>query len=179
MYFPSGKLEALKSCSNLSKASLRYGLSGSIDEGPLGLSSCWPFTSSRPRTKVEDLGIVSLWTGRSRVCLKVLISSANRGLDLSHVQTEYSDQTMVGEDPHTFNSMASSMCLDIVECLEQCSGAKYQSVYLFQALKQKQRSDPDSQAFSSLNSILWCKVVPGVGGTVTGVFKDKVSKCKG
>ena len=42
MYLPSGKLEAKKSCSNFSKASLRKGLRGSIAEGPLGLSSCWP-----------------------------------------------------------------------------------------------------------------------------------------
>ena len=71
MYLPSGKLEALKSCSNLSKASLMCRLRGSIDEGPLGLSSCWPFLSSRPRTEVEDLGIVSLGSERSRMCLKV------------------------------------------------------------------------------------------------------------
>ena len=33
--------------------------------------------------------------------------------------------------------------------------------------------------FSSLLSIFCCKAVPGVGGTVCGVFKDKDSKCKG
>ena len=38
-YFPSGKLAAWISRSNLSKASLITELSGSIDEGPLGLSS--------------------------------------------------------------------------------------------------------------------------------------------
>ena len=27
--------------------------------------------------------------------------------------------------------------------------------------------------------MLFCKAVPGVGGTVCGVFKDHVSKCKG
>ena len=48
----------------------------SIEEGPLGLSSCWPFLSSRPKTKVEDLGMVSLGSGRSRIHLKVSTSSA-------------------------------------------------------------------------------------------------------
>ena len=31
--------------------------------------------------------------------------------------------------------------------------------------------------FSSLLSIVFCKAVPGVGGTVRGVLKDKDSKC--
>ena len=38
-YFPSDKLAALKSCWNLSKASLITELSGRIEEGPLGLNS--------------------------------------------------------------------------------------------------------------------------------------------
>ena len=33
--------------------------------------------------------------------------------------------------------------------------------------------------FSSLLSILFCNAVPGVGGTVCGVFNDKDSKHKG
>ena len=33
--------------------------------------------------------------------------------------------------------------------------------------------------FSSLFSILFCKTVPGVGGTLRGVFKDKPSKRRG
>ena len=57
MYLPLGKLEAKKSCSNFSKASLRMGFKGGIAEGPLGLSSRWPFLSSRPSTVVEDLGV--------------------------------------------------------------------------------------------------------------------------
>ena len=60
MYLPSGKLEAKKSCSDFSKASLKMGFKGTIAEGPLDLSSCWPFSSSRPSTEVEDLGKVSL-----------------------------------------------------------------------------------------------------------------------
>ena len=52
---------------NLSKASLMCELSGSIEEGPLGLSSCWPFLPSRPITEVEDLGMVSLGSGISRI----------------------------------------------------------------------------------------------------------------
>ena len=32
--------------------------------------------------------------------------------------------------------------------------------------------------FSSLVSILFCNAVPGVGGTVCGVFNDKDSKCR-
>ena len=39
MYLPSGKLAAWKSCPNLSKVSLITELSGSIEEGPLGLRS--------------------------------------------------------------------------------------------------------------------------------------------
>ena len=35
------------------------------------------------------------------------------------------------------------------------------------------------RGFSSLFSTLFCKAVPGVGGTVWGVLKDKDSKCKG
>ena len=54
--------------------SLRIGLRGSIAEGPLGLSSCWLFSSSRPSTVVEDLGRVSLGSGRSRIWLKVSTS---------------------------------------------------------------------------------------------------------
>ena len=38
--FPSGRLAALKSCSNLSRASFKVGLTGSMAQGPLGLSSC-------------------------------------------------------------------------------------------------------------------------------------------
>ena len=49
---------------------------GGIAEGPLGLSSCWPFLSSRPKTEVEDLGMVSLGLGRSRIRLKVSTSTA-------------------------------------------------------------------------------------------------------
>ena len=60
MYLPSGRLEAKKSSSNFSKTYLIMGFKGSIAEGPLGLSSCWPFSSSRPSTVVEDLGKVSL-----------------------------------------------------------------------------------------------------------------------
>ena len=63
MYLPSGKLEAKKSCSNFSKASLRMGFKGGIAEGPLGHSSCWPFSLSRPSTVVEDQGKVSLGQG--------------------------------------------------------------------------------------------------------------------
>ena len=70
MYLPSGKLAAWKSCSNLSKASLMTELSGSIEEGPLGLSSWQPFSSSRPMTEVEDLGIDSLGSGSERMRLK-------------------------------------------------------------------------------------------------------------
>ena len=33
--------------------------------------------------------------------------------------------------------------------------------------------------FSHLLSVLCCKAVPGVGGTVCGVFRDNVSKRKG
>ena len=33
--------------------------------------------------------------------------------------------------------------------------------------------------FTSLDSILFCKAMPGVGGTVCGVFNDNVSKHKG
>ena len=49
---------------------------GSIDEGPLGLSSCLPFSSSRPMTAVEDLGRESLGSGSLRIRLKVSTSSA-------------------------------------------------------------------------------------------------------
>ena len=35
-----------------------------------------------------------------------------------------------------------------------------------------------TQGFSSLFSILFCNAVPGVGGTVCGVFNDKDSKCR-
>ena len=73
MYLPSGKLAAWKSCSNLSKVSE---LSGSIEEGPLGLSSSGHFSSSRPMTEVEDLGMDSLGSGRERMRLKVSTSSA-------------------------------------------------------------------------------------------------------
>ena len=76
MYLPSGKLAAGKSCSNLSKASLITELSGSIEEGTLGLSSRWPFSSSRPMTEVEDQGMDSLGSGRERMCLNVSTSSA-------------------------------------------------------------------------------------------------------
>ena len=76
MYLPSAKLAAWKSCSNLSKASLITELSGSIEKGPLGLSSCRPFSSSRPITEVEDLDIDSLGSGRERMRLKVSTSSA-------------------------------------------------------------------------------------------------------
>ena len=55
MYLLSGKLEEKKSYWNFSKVSLRKGLRGSMAEGPLGLSSCWPFSSSRPSTVVEEL----------------------------------------------------------------------------------------------------------------------------
>ena len=55
---------------------LKGELRGSIEEGPLGISSCWPFLSSRPRTEVENLGMVSHGSGRSRIRLKVFTSSA-------------------------------------------------------------------------------------------------------
>ena len=58
MYLPLDKFEAWKSCSNFSNASLRQGLRGSTTDGPLGMSSCWPFSSSSPKIVVEDLGIV-------------------------------------------------------------------------------------------------------------------------
>ena len=74
-YFPSDKLAALKSRWNLSKASLITELSGRIEERPLGLSSWRPFSSSRPNTEVEDLGIESLGSGRERMRLKVSTSS--------------------------------------------------------------------------------------------------------
>ena len=67
MYLPSDKLEARKSCSKLSKASLMSELKGSIAEGPPGVGSCWPCFSSRLRTEVEDLGIVSLGSGSLRM----------------------------------------------------------------------------------------------------------------
>ena len=43
-------------------------LSGNIEEGPLGLHSCLPFSSSRPMTAVEDLGRDSLGSGSFRMC---------------------------------------------------------------------------------------------------------------
>ena len=43
------------------------GLRGNLEEGPLGLSSCLPFSSSRPMTAVEDLGKDSLGSGSFRM----------------------------------------------------------------------------------------------------------------
>ena len=43
---------------------------GSIEEGPLGLSSCLPFSSSRPMTAVEDLGKDSLGSGSLRIIVQ-------------------------------------------------------------------------------------------------------------
>ena len=51
-------------------------LRGSIKEGSLGLSSCLPFSSSRPMTAVEDLGKDSLGSGNLRMRRNVSTSSA-------------------------------------------------------------------------------------------------------
>ena len=76
MYLISGKFAAWKSRSNLSKASFMIELRGSIEEGPLGLSSCLP---SRPITAVEDLGKDSLGSGNLRMHRNVSTPSAYRG----------------------------------------------------------------------------------------------------
>ena len=69
MYLPSGKLEAKKSCSNFSKASLKIGFKGSIAEGLLGLSSCWPFSLSRPSTVVDLFVCLFIWSFTSLLTL--------------------------------------------------------------------------------------------------------------
>ena len=51
-------------------------LRGNMEEGPLGLSSCLPFSSSRPMTAVEDLGKDSLGSGSLRMRQNVSTSSA-------------------------------------------------------------------------------------------------------
>ena len=51
-------------------------LRGNMEEGPLGLSSCLPFSSSRPMTAVEDLGKDSLGSGSFRMRRNVSTSSA-------------------------------------------------------------------------------------------------------
>ena len=50
-------------------------LRGNMEEGPLGLSSCLPFSSSRPMTAVEDLGRDSLGSGSLRMRRNVSTSS--------------------------------------------------------------------------------------------------------
>ena len=51
-------------------------LRGNMEAGPLGLSSCLPFSSSRPMTPVEDLGKDSLGSGCFRMRRNVSTSSA-------------------------------------------------------------------------------------------------------
>ena len=51
-------------------------LRGNMEEGPLGLSFCLPFSSSRPMTAVEDLGKDSLGSGSLRMRRNVSTSSA-------------------------------------------------------------------------------------------------------
>ena len=51
-------------------------LRGNLEEEPLGLSSCLPFSSSRHMTAVEDLGKDSLGSGNLRMRRNVSTSSA-------------------------------------------------------------------------------------------------------
>ena len=51
-------------------------LRDNMEEGPLGLSSCLPFLSSRPMSSVEDLGKDSLGSGNLRMRQNVSTSSA-------------------------------------------------------------------------------------------------------